>query len=130
MKFSIVIHGAPWSSNASLSSLRFAEAVLEGGHEIVRLFFYQDGASNGSSLCVPPQDEIDIPAQWQVLIKQHEIDAVVCAASALKRGILDEAEADRYEKSASNLLPGFAVSGLGQMIDAAGQSDRVVSFVL
>ncbi len=129
MKFSIVIHGAPWSSNASLSSLRFAEAVLEGGHEIVRLFFYQDGASSGSSLCVPPQDEINIPEQWQVLINKHGIDAVVCAASALKRGILDEAEADRYEKNAHNLLPGFAVSGLGQLIDAAGQSDRVVSFV-
>jgi tRNA 2-thiouridine synthesizing protein D len=129
MKFSIVIHGAPWSSSASHSALRYAEALLECGHEIVRLFFYQDGASSGSSLCVPPQDEINIPEQWQVLINKHGIDAVVCAASALKRGILDAAEADRYEKNAHNLLPGFAVSGLGQLIDAAGQSDRVVSFV-
>ncbi|MDG1850569.1 MAG: sulfurtransferase complex subunit TusD [Gammaproteobacteria bacterium] len=129
MKFSIVIHGAPWSSNASHSALRYAEAVLECGHEIVRLFFYQDGASNGSSLCVPPQDEINIPEQWQVLINKHGIDAVVCAASALKRGILDAAEADRYGKNAHNLLPGFAVSGLGQLIDAAGQSDRVARFV-
>ncbi len=130
MKFSIVIQGAPWSSNASLSALRFTEAVLECGHEIVRLFFYQDGASNGSSLCVPPQDEIDIPGKWQALINEHEIDAVVCAASALKRGILDEAEAERYEKNANNLLSGFSVSGLGQLIDATAQSDRVVSFVL
>ncbi len=130
MKFSIVIHGAPWSANASLSALRFTEAALDCGHEIVRLFFYQDGASNGSSLCVPPQDEIDIPGLWQALIKKHEIDAVVCAASALKRGIIDKAEADRYEKNVESLLAGFSVSGLGQLIDACGQSDRVVSFVM
>ena len=129
MKFSIVINGAPWSSPSALSALQFTEAALESGHDIYRLFFYQDGASNGSLLCVPPQDEVDIPARWQALIEKHAIDAVVCAASALKRGILDEAEAARYDKAGYNLRPGFSVSGLGQLIDAAQQSDRLISFV-
>lgn len=129
MKFTLVINGAPWSSPSALSALKFAEATLASGHEIYRLFFYQDGASNASAFCVPPQDEIDIPARWQTLIQSHDIDAVVCAASALKRGILDAAEAERYDKEGANLRPGFTVSGLGQFIDAAQQSDRVVSFV-
>ena len=129
MKFSIIINGAPWSSPAAYSALRFAEAVLAGGHQIHRLFFYQDGVHNGSAFAVAPQDEVDIPARWQALISKHGIDAVVCAASALKRGIIDSAEADRYEKQGHNLLPGFTISGLGQLVDAMGQADRVVSFV-
>ena len=129
MKFSIVINGAPWSSPSAFSALQFAESALASGHEIYRLFFYQDGVLNGSSLCVPPQDEVDIPARWQHLIEENNIDAVLCAASALKRGILDKSEAQRYEKTAQNLRPGFTISGLGQMIDAAQQSDRLISFV-
>ncbi|NNE37113.1 MAG: sulfurtransferase complex subunit TusD [Gammaproteobacteria bacterium] len=130
MKFTLVINGAPWSSQSALSALHFATAAIDSGHEIYRLFFYQDGASNASLFCVPPQDETDIPAGWEALIAEHSIDAVVCAASALKRGILDAAEADRYDKPGSNLRPGFTVSGLGQLIDAAQNSDRVVSFVV
>lgn len=129
MKFSIVIHGAPWNSASALSALRFAETTLATGHDIYRLFFYQDGVCNGALFSVPPQDETDIPARWQQLIEQNNIDAVVCAASALKRGILDEAEADRYDKAAASLRPGFSVSGLGQLVDAIQQSDRVVNFV-
>ena len=130
MKFSIVINGAPWSSPAALSSLQFAEAVIASGHEIYRLFFYQDGVCNGSVYCVPPQDEEDIPGRWQTLVEQHDIDAVVCSASALKRGILDKSEADRYDKDGDNLRAGFSVSGLGQYIDAVQHSDRVISFVI
>ena len=130
MKFSLVINGAPWSSPSALSALHFAEAALASGHQIYRLFFYQDGALVGSSLCVPPQDEEDIPARWQVFIQENDLDAVVCAASALKRGILDNAENERYGKSGSNLRQGFAISGLGQLIDAAQQSDRVINFVI
>ena len=130
MKFSLVIHGAPWSSPSALSALQFAETALAAGHDIYRLFFYQDGVCNGSAFAVPPQDETDIPARWQALIEDHGIDAVVCAASALKRGILDAAEAERYEKVGHNLRPGFTVSGLGQLVDAVQQSDRVVNFVV
>ena len=129
MKYTLVINGAPWSSASALTALKFAEAALEARNEIVRLFFYQDGAFNASVNCVPPQDEIDIPARWQSLIQQHQLDAVVCAASALKRGILDKTEAERYEKSGATLRDGFTISGLGQFIDAAQQSDRVINFV-
>lgn len=128
MKFSIIINGAPWSSPSALSALHFAEAVLAEGHHIQRLFFYQDGVHNASLFAVPPQDETDIPQRWEALIREHRLDAVVCAASALKRGILDAAEAGRYDKPGSNLRDGFTISGLGQLVDAMGQSDRLVNF--
>ena len=128
MKFSIVIKGAPYSSEAATSGLNFARAVLAAGHEIHRLFFFEDGVHNASSLVVPPQDETDIPAAWAELLATHRIDAVVCVSSALKRGILSESEAQRYERGAGNLLPGFTISGLGQLIDTCQQSDRVLTF--
>ncbi|MDG2176264.1 MAG: sulfurtransferase complex subunit TusD [Gammaproteobacteria bacterium] len=129
MKFTLVINGAPWSSPSAHTALKFAETALSSGHEIYRLFFYQDGVGNASRYCVVPQDEEDIPARWETLITTHGIDAVVCAASALKHGVLDTDESERYDKEGANLRSGFTVSGLGQFIDAATQSDRVVSFV-
>jgi tRNA 2-thiouridine synthesizing protein D len=129
MKFFIIINGAPWSSPASLTALKFAEAVVDSGHDIYRLFFFQDGVHNASAFAVAPQDEIDIPKRWLALIDKHQLDAVVCAASALKHGLLDAGEAVRYDKDGHNLLPSFEISGIGQLVDALTQADRVVNFV-
>ncbi len=126
--FTLIIHGAPYSSQAALSALHFCRAALAEGHSIHRLFFFQDGVHNASSLIVPPQDELHIPREWQQTIQQHGIDAIVCAASALKRGILSDEEAARYDKAAGNVLPGFIIGGLGQLVDALRHSDRLLNF--
>lgn len=128
MKFSLAIYAAPYSSQGSNTAYRFARAAIAQGHEIYRLFFYSDGVHNASSLAAPPQDELQLPEQWQQLVKNHNIDAVVCVASALRRGILNAEEAQRYEKNANNLLDGFEISGLGQLVDAAVNSDQVITF--
>lgn len=128
MKFTIVLYAAPYSSQASLSALRFAQATLAQGHEIVRLFFYYDGVHNTTTLSVPAQDEYDLAKAWNALIKEHRIDAVSCVSSALKRGVLDTGEATRYERSGGNLMDGVVLSGLGQLVDATLTSDRVISF--
>lgn len=83
---------------------------------------------NANALSAPPQDEIDIVAAWQTLANDHAVELVTCIASCLRRGILDETEAGRYEKAAHNLAPGFVISGLGQLIDGCMTADRVMSF--
>ena len=128
MKFSIVILGAPYTGEAAETAYRFAQAVLEKNHEIYRLFFYHEGVHNASSLLTLPQDEVQPAQRWQELIDQYQLDAVVCIASALRRGVLNETEAKRFSKPASNLMPDFAISGLGELIDAALQSDRLITF--
>jgi tRNA 2-thiouridine synthesizing protein D len=128
LKFTIVLYAAPYSSQASLSALRFAQAVLAEGHEIVRVFFYYDGVHNTNALSVPAQDEHDLVKAWNSLILAHEIDAVSCVSSALKRGVLDAREAVRYERSGGNLMESVVLSGLGQLVDASLVSDRVISF--
>ena len=126
--FTLVIYGSPESQSYS-TALNYARALLKSGHEIYRLFFYQDGVLNACSFNTPTQDEENLPVIWQTLIQEHRIDAVVCVASALERGIIDAAEAERYELPASNLREGFEISGLGQLVDGLINSDRLINFL-
>lgn len=128
MIFSITVLGSPYSDQSTHSALAFAKAVIGTGHQIYRIFFYHDGVLNGSSLCAPGQDEVNFPKEWSSLAEDHDIDLVVCIASALKRGIIDATEKNRYELAAENLAEGFALSGLGQLVDACNKSDRVITF--
>ena len=128
MKFAIVVHGAPYSSEACLSALKFAKAVLASGHSINRVFFYHDGVHTANRLIAPPQDEAPVSEQWQELGSGNNIELIACIASCLRRGVLDETEADRYDKSGSNIATEFTISGLGQLIDASINADRIVTF--
>ncbi|MER2300062.1 MAG: sulfurtransferase complex subunit TusD, partial [Pseudomonas sp.] len=75
-----------------------------------------------------PQDEQDIAGQWRTFVENNRLDAVVCIAAALRRGVLDEAEASRYQRPAVNLHQPWELSGLGQLHEAAQNADRLVCF--
>lgn len=128
MKFGILINEGPYNHQAADSAYQFAKAALEAGHEIFRVFFYHDGVNNATRLAVPPQDDRNITVNWQELQKEHDLDLVVCIAAAQRRGILDEDEAKRQGKDANNIAEGFRISGLGQLIEAGIQADRLVTF--
>jgi tRNA 2-thiouridine synthesizing protein D len=127
MKFTIALFSPPHSP-AARRALRFAEATLAGGHEIVRLFFYQDGVHSASANVVFAQDELDVAAAWSRFVTDNQLDGVVCIAAGLRRGVLDEQEATRYQRPAANLSAGWTLSGLGQLHEAAQEADRLVCF--
>ena len=127
MKFAIALFSAAHAPS-SRRALLFAQAVLAGGHEIVRLFFYQDGVHSASSTVVTPQDELDVPAQWRTFVSEQQLDGVVCIAAALRRGVLNAEEAQRYQRQAANLSAPWELSGLGQLHEAAQTADRLVCF--
>jgi len=127
MKFAIALY-SPAHAPSSRRALRFAQAVLAGGHEIVRLFFYQDGVHSASANGVTPQDEQDIAAQWREFVTHHGLDGVVCIAAALRRGVLNEEEAERYSRPGANLSAPWTLSGLGQLHDAVQAADRLICF--
>jgi tRNA 2-thiouridine synthesizing protein D len=79
-------------------------------------------------LTVPPQDDRHIQKRWSELAEKHKLDLVLCIAAAQRRGLLDEGEAKRNGKDANNIAPGFRISGLGQLIEAGIQADRLVTF--
>ena len=130
MKLTIQINEGPYQHQSSDSAYNFARAALEKGHEIFRIFFYHDGVNNGTRLTTPPQDDRNIVQRWTDLAKEHDIDMVVCVAAAQRRGIVDEGEAERNGKDATNIADGFRISGLGQLVEGAINSDRLVVFAM
>nr|VFK12349.1 MAG: tRNA 2-thiouridine synthesizing protein D [Candidatus Kentron sp. LPFa]VFK14337.1 MAG: tRNA 2-thiouridine synthesizing protein D [Candidatus Kentron sp. LPFa]VFK28562.1 MAG: tRNA 2-thiouridine synthesizing protein D [Candidatus Kentron sp. LPFa] len=128
MKFGILISEGPYQHQASDSAYQFVKAALEKGHEVFRVFFYHDGVNNGTRLTTPPQDDRNITVRWQELGEKYDLDLVICIAAAQRRGIVDEEEMKRQGKDSNNIAPGFRISGLGQLIEAGIQSDRLIVF--
>ena len=127
MNIFIVIHGSPWTSRATATALRFAEAAVAAGHRIYRVFFYHDAVCAAASRAMPPQDEVPAGKAWVDFARRQDTELIVCVSAALRRGILDEDEAGQLERQTS-LLPEFEISGLGQYVDGVLSADRVVTF--
>ena len=128
MKFAVLVSEGPYTHQASDTAYNFTKAALEKGHEIFRIFFYHDGVNNGTRLTTPPQDDRNIVNRWSELSKQYNLDLVLCVAAAQRRGIADADEARRNGKDADNIAEGFRISGLGQLIEAGIEADRLVTF--
>ena len=128
MKLSVLVNEGPYQHQSADSAIQFTKAALEKGHEVMRVFFYHDGVNNGTRYAVPPQDDRNIAQQWTDLAAKYDLDLVICIAAAQRRGILDENEAKRQGKNGHNMADGFRISGLGQLIEAGIQSDRMVIF--
>ena len=117
MKIGLLVNEGPYNHQAADTAYQFARAVLAKGHQVQRVFFYNDGVNNASKLTEPPQDDRHIVNRWSKLAAEHGIDLVVCVAAGLRRGLVEE-----------NLAPGFRISGLGQLVEAGIESDRLVAF--
>ncbi len=117
MKFGILVNEGPFTHQASDSAYRFAVAAIEKGHEVARVFFYNDGVFNANKLSEPQSDDRNLVALWSKLAEEHGVDLVVCIAAALRRGIKEEV-----------LREGFRISGLGQLVEAGIENDRLVVF--
>ncbi len=126
--FALLVLGAPASSQSVATAFEFANAAIGAGHTVLRVFFYGDGVYTGSDQQIPASGTEGIPERWRELAELHKVDLVVCVASALKRGVLDGATAQRYAKGEGNLAASFDLSGLGVWTEACLLADRVVSF--
>jgi tRNA 2-thiouridine synthesizing protein D len=128
MKYTLMINEGPYQHQSSDTALQFARAALAKGHEIFRVFFYHDGVNNGTRLSVPPRDDRQVQQAWSDLAKEHNLDLVICIAAAQRRGLMDAAESRRQGLDGDNILEGFRISGLGQLIEGGIQSDRTLVF--
>lgn len=127
MKFAVLINEGPYTHQASDTAYHFTKAAIDKGHEIVRVFFYHDGVLNATDLATPPRDDRDVTKRWSALAQQHQLDLVACIAAAERRGIMDSDTALRRGLD-DNVAPRFRISGLGQLIEATIQADRVLVF--
>ncbi|MGD8234450.1 sulfurtransferase complex subunit TusD [Vibrio sp. TRT 1302] len=128
LTYTLVVNGSVYGSQSARSAYQFARAVIEQGHTLVSVFFYQDGVNNGSALTVPANDEFDLVKAWQSLANQHSVRLETCVAAALRRGVVSQDEANLHGLSQSNLAEGFQQAGLGSLAEAMLVQDRVVQF--
>lgn len=128
IEFTLVITGAPYASQAPQTALNFAQAAVEAGYRITRVFLYGDGVHLANALCSAPSDEPNWVLAWSEFLAQQEIPAIACIASALRRGVLDETERKRYDKDASNLAAPYQLLGLGEWVESVSGASKVVYF--
>lgn len=128
MKFGLLVNEGPFTHQAADTAYQFAKAAIAAGHEVFRVFFYHDGVNNASDLAVPPQDDRNVTDNWVRLAEANNIDMVVCIAAAQRRGLLDANEAQRQGKRGDNIAPVFRISGLGQLVEAGIDCDRLLTF--
>lgn len=128
MIYSLLVLSSATSGHSAMTAAAFARCLIARGHTIHRVFFLDEGTRAGSNMAVFPQDESDRLQPWVGLAEEHGVELILCISSALKQGMLDEAEAQRYEKGGAGIHPAFTISGLGQLVDAAISSDRLMTF--
>lgn len=127
MRFAIVVTGPAYGTQQASSAFQFAQALIADGHELSSVFFYREGVYNANQLTSPASDEFDLVRAWQQLNAQHGVALNICVAAALRRGVVDETEAEDW---AGFVKPsaGFTLSGLGALAEASLTCDRVVQF--
>lgn len=116
MRFVILVLSPPYGHQGPDSAYHFARAALEQGHELLQVFFHQDGVWNASAHTAPPGDDRDVAGRWFELSRRG-VDLVLCVTAGARRGVVPP-----------HLAPGFRAAGLGQLAAALGAADRVVVF--
>ena len=114
MRFGLLIQGGALATGAAPTALGFAQAAVEAGHEVRRVFFYKDAVAIGNRFAA---DERGVRAAWAEFGKRHDVELVLCVGSAQRRGVVEETVAE-----------GFQLAGLGLLVEAMIEADRLISF--
>lgn len=115
MRINLLVQSGLGTVAGPIAAQRFAEAVLNAGHGIGRVFFYKDAVVVGNRF-VPA--ESSLREGWCELARRGGFELAVCIAAAERRGVVD----------GKSVADGFGIVGLGQLVDAMESGDRLVTF--
>lgn len=120
-----MVTGPAYGNQRSSNALQFAKALFLCGHNITKVFFYQEGVYNANIFTLPASDEIDIVRSWQIFAKEKKIKLEVCIGAALRRGVVDTTQ---FNIVIGNLPYGFRLSSLGNLAQLILSCDRFIKF--
>ncbi|GLP96128.1 sulfurtransferase complex subunit TusD [Paraferrimonas sedimenticola] len=126
--FVILVNHPPYGNQHAYSALRFAESAIAKGHSVPKIFFYQDGVYNTSALLSPQSDELNLVNRWTSLAQKHKVELISCVAAGLRRGVVHQSDSQEYDLPAANMHPKFIAAGLGDLVTAIEECDRLVQF--
>lgn len=108
----IIQHSAS-EHHKSVDALRFIQAAVRCGHQIMCVFFYRDAVDH--AVASPSDDIQSLVQQWEALSEQLSVPLVVCHTAAERKAIAD-------------FNPAFDASGLTALSKAIATSDRTLQF--
>lgn len=126
--FSLLVTGNPASEQSGSTAYQFCLAALAAGHKIAGVFFYLDGVLTANSLISPASDEVNLPFLWAELATQYQFSLEVCVSAALRRGVVNQDEANLLGLPHGNVQAPFILSGLGQLAELSASCDRLIQF--
>ena len=126
--FLILLHSSAYANQSSRSALKYAQAVINKGHELKAVFFYSEAVYHANSLAIIPTDEDNIGDGFRQLNKTHNTPLLLCVTAAEKRGIIDAQQAKLELFDHHNLDESFTIAGLAEMAEIACECDRLVQF--
>ena len=109
MNYTLVVVEAPDVGRAPFRALSFARALKSSGHHLQRVFFYGPGVRIGLAWEGSPQQA------WHDFATEMGSELLLCSASA-----------DRWQIKTPP--EGFDIAGLGSLMEAGMDSDRVITF--
>ena len=122
MIFTITVLGGPSDSQANLHALKFAQSVIQTGHNVNLVFFFHEGVSIALDNREPSQEEFDYKSAWREFSTEYNVKLRVCVSSGSRRGVV------KNETNSSTLAEGFELVGLGQMVEAISSGDKYIEF--
>jgi tRNA 2-thiouridine synthesizing protein D len=125
ISYTLILTQSPVQNESNLTAQSLVAEIIAAGDTIDRVFFYQDAVYVGLKPQVPGQGLETSYQGWLKLQQIQSFPLQLCIANSLRRGVIDEAEADRYSQS-PNLIEGFQLSGLGELAEATQSSDRII----
>ena len=114
MIYTLIVRSSHLKNN--YNALQFARILLTQAHQINCIYFLFAGAYTANKFISMPSDEPNIAMQWSEFSQQHNLPLKVCDASAARRGI-----------NASNLLTGFKLGSIGELVESCDLADRVIT---
>ena len=109
MNYTLVILSGPDSGQCHARALAFGHALERRGHHLSRVFFF------GQGVRVALDWDDGAAKSWQQVASSANVELVLCSASAERYGV-----ATNHEN--------FVIAGLGSLMEAGFDSDRVLTF--
>lgn len=126
MIYTLLISASPDTYRHRLA-IDFARSLKELGHSINCVFFWHDATLVAQRNNTPARDELNIAQAWRQLLPD-DTKLISCIASSVRRGVLSDSEAKRYELDNGSLATGFSLAGLGSLVTSIEASDRLIRF--
>jgi tRNA 2-thiouridine synthesizing protein D len=117
MRYLLLVLTPPDLGPSARHALQFARAIARSEHEIACVFFFDAGALTARSSEAAPEED-DLRDGWHTLAREHGVHLVACVASAQRFGTAGDGQRQGE----------FEIAGLGALIEASVDADRVLTF--